>query len=85
VSPEPAPRQTQSRVPNFTRFIITGAVIGLVVGVFFGMREPGGPSYAAAASYDTGSAMGLLGALGAMIGAGVAAIVALLLERFGRN
>lgn len=85
MSPEQQSPPPSTRIPNFKRFLITGAVIGFVVGVLFAMREPGGPSYNTTASYDPSAAMGYLGALGAFLGAGVAGIVALLLDKSGRQ
>ena len=79
MSPQPA------RPPNFKRFLVTGALIGLVVGVWFGLRDPGGPSYATTKSFDSGTAVLFLGALGVFLGAGVAGLVAVLLDRTGRG
>jgi hypothetical protein len=75
----------EPRTPNFKRFLITGALIGLAVGVWFGLREPGGPSYTLDKSYDVGTAVLFLGALGVLLGAGLGGIVALLLDRTGRG
>jgi hypothetical protein len=72
-------------VPNFKRFLVTGALIGLVAGVWFGLRDPGGPSYPTGKTFDLGAAVLFLGALGAFIGAGVAGIIAVLLDRTGRG
>ena len=73
------------RTPNFKRFLVTGALLGLVIGVFIGLREPGGPSYNVTKSYDVGTAVLFLGALGVFLGAGLAGIIALLLDRTGRD
>ena len=73
------------RTPNFKRFIITGVLVGLAVGIFLGLREPGGPSYHPEMTYDDGASMAFLGALGAFFGAGVGGVVALLLDRTGRK
>ena len=73
------------RTPNFKRFLVTGALVGLVIGVLIGLREPGGPSYTIAKSYDVGTAVLFLGALGVFLGAGLAGIIALLLDRTGRD
>ena len=83
--PTPPHRPERSRIPNFKRFLITGAVVGFVVGVLFALREPGGPSSATTVSYDPSAAIGYLGALGAFLGAGLAGIVALLLDTSGRK
>lgn len=79
MSPEPA------RIPNHKRFLITGALIGLAVGVWFGLREPGGPSYSQTVQYSVGTAVLFLAALGAFIGAGIAGVIAILLDRSGRQ
>jgi hypothetical protein len=79
VSPEPP------RAPNFKRFLITGGLIGLFIGVLFGLRDPGGPSYTSEKSFDVGTAVLFLGALGIFLGAGLAGIVAVLLDRTGRG
>jgi hypothetical protein len=73
------------RVPNYKRFLLTGAIIGLLVGGWFGMREPGGPSYNETVQYSMGTAVLFLGALGAFLGAGAAAILAIMLDRSGRE
>lgn len=72
-------------MPNFKRFIITGALVGLVIGIFFGLREPGGPSYHPELQYDDSTAAAFLGALGALLGAGVGGGLAVLLDRTGRQ
>lgn len=83
---QPTPnRPARSRIPNFKRFLITGALVGLVVGVVLGLRDPGGPSYSTTRPFDTGAAVLFLAALGAFFGAGLAGIVAILLERTSRK
>jgi hypothetical protein len=83
--PTPPHRPERSRIPNFKRFLITGALVGLVIGVWVGLREPGGPSYTTTKPFDTGAAVLFLGALGAFFGAGLAGILTILLERAGRK
>ncbi len=73
------------RTPNFKRFIITGALIGLIIGVFLGMRESGGPSYSPEMNYSDSSAMAFLGVVGVLLGGGLGAGVAVLLDRTGRD
>ena len=73
------------RTPNFKRIIITGALLGLAIGLYFGLRESGGPSYNAQMNYDEGGAAMFLGAFGIFIGAGVGGVVALLLDRTSRD
>ena len=68
-----APRRT----PNFTRFIATGAVLGFVVGAvasLFGDQAPG---------LSENSALFYIGAFGMLIGAVLAAVIAVLLDRRG--
>ncbi len=74
-----------ARIPNYKRFLLTGAIIGLVVGGWIGLREPGGPSYHETAQYSMGTALLFLGALGAFLGAGAAGVLAILLDRSGRE
>jgi hypothetical protein len=68
VSPEPP------RTPNFTRFLLAGAVLGFVVGAIIAIIGP------QAGNYSTNTAIGYLGVLGAVIGLALAGAVALLLD-----
>lgn len=79
MTPQPA------RIPNYKRFLLTGAFIGLAVGIWFGLREPGGPSYHESVQYSMGTAVLFLAALGAFLGAGLAGLIAILLDRSGRD
>ncbi|MBB2894188.1 hypothetical protein [Flexivirga oryzae] len=63
------------RTPNFLRFIITGAVLGFIVGAIIAT------SGADADGYSAQTGIVLIGAILAAGGALLAAIVALLLER----
>jgi hypothetical protein len=65
------------RSPNFTRFIAAGAVVGFVVGS--GLAVLGDP----APGYGEGAAVAYIGLFGAAIGAMLAAVVAVLLDRRG--
>jgi hypothetical protein len=73
------------RTPNFKRFLVTGTLVGLVVGIVIGLRDPGGPSYPEGKTFDVGTAVLFLAALGAFLGAGIAGILAVLLDRTGRD
>jgi MFS family permease len=65
------------RTPNFARFLVTGAILGFVVGsaaAFVGDQAPG---------YGEGAAVAYLGVFGAAIGTMLAGVVAVLLDRRG--
>ena len=55
------------------------------MGIWFGLREPGGPSYSQTVQYSLSTAVLFLGALGAFVGAGLAGVLAILLDRSGRQ
>jgi len=64
-------------MPNFSRFIATGAIVGFIVGAVFallGDRAPG---------LSENSAMFYIGVFGAAIGAVLGALVAVALDRRG--
>ena len=67
------------RIPNFKRFLITGALLGFVIGAVISLLGEDVRGYSA----TTGALF--LGALGAMLGAGVAGILGILLDRSGRD
>jgi hypothetical protein len=67
------------RVPNFKRFLITGALIGFVIGAVISLVGEDVRGYSA----TTGALF--LGALGALLGAGLAGILGILLDRSGRR
>lgn len=71
VAPVNAPR----RSPNFTRFIVTGAVLGFVAGAVIAVLNESAPGY------DEGSAMLYIGVFGATLGAVLAGLLAVLLDR----
>lgn len=77
--------QPPDRIPNYKRFLLTGAFLGLAVGVWFGLREPGGPSFNQTVQYSMSTAVLFLGALGAFLGAGISGVIAILLDRSGRQ
>lgn len=68
------PRKVR-RWPNFTAFLVTGGLVGLVVGVFLGVFG-GGDS-----RYDPLTALGFLGLICAGLGVLVGGLVAVLLDR----
>ena len=55
------------------------------MGIWFGLREPGGPSYNETMQYSMGTAVAFLAAVGAFVGAGIAGVIAILLDRSGRE
>ena len=67
------------RIPNFKRLLISGAVIGIIVGVVVSLLgdSAGGYSETTAAMY--------LGALGAVVGLALAGLLGILLDRSGRD
>lgn len=64
----------RSRTPNFTRFLIVGAVLGFVVGAIVAGVGP------QAGNYSTNTAVGYLGALGAVLGLALGGVVALVVD-----
>ncbi len=63
------------RLPNFKRFLVTGAVLGFVLGLV--VASAGAPT----PNYDASSAVGYLGVMGAGLGVLLAGFVAVLLDR----
>ncbi len=72
------------RSPRFLPFILTGAVIGFVVGAFLASR-PDEVANRTVGAYSASSAIGYLGFGCAAFGALLAAVVAILLERRGHR
>jgi hypothetical protein len=66
------------RIPNFKRFLITGALLGFLTGAVISLMGDDVMGYSA----TTGALF--LGALGALLGAGLAGILGILLDRSGR-
>ena len=65
----------QRRSPNFKRFIITGALLGLLAGFIAAVIGDPAPSYGG------GSPLGYLGVMGAALGALLAGLVGVLVDR----
>lgn len=63
-----------TRTPSFKVFLIAGAVIGFVVGAIFAITGP------EASNYSSGTAIGYLGVLGAVIGLALGGGIALLVD-----
>lgn len=68
-------RYAPPRTPNFLRFIVTGALVGFVVGTVVAIVGEGAPDY------SLGSQIGFFGVLFAALGALLAALLAVLVER----
>ena len=68
---KPAPPRT----PNYLRFIVTGAIIGFLGGAIFSMVGESVPDYSSTAQ------IGFFGVMFGGIGALLAGLVAVLLER----
>jgi len=77
--PSPTTRPEQPRIPNFKRFLITGAVLGFLVGAVISIL--GDPVQ----GYSTTTGVLYLGALGAFLGTGLAGLLGILLDRSGRD
>ena len=69
----------QPRVPNFKRFLITGAVLGFIVGAVISIMGD------EVQGYTTTTGALYIGALGAFLGTGLAGIVGIVLDRSGRD
>lgn len=74
----PDPRSTP-RIPNFKRFLITGALLGFIVGAIISVLGDEVQGY----TQTTGALF--IGAIGALLGAGLAGILGILLDRSGRT
>ena len=68
-------RPAPPRTPNFLRFIVTGAIIGFLGGAIFSLLGE------SAADYSSASQIAFFGVMFAGIGALLAGLVAVLLER----
>jgi hypothetical protein len=68
-------RSAPPRTPNYLRFIVSGAIIGFIVGAVFSLSGEG------AVNYSTGSELGYFGVMFGGLGALLAGLLAVLLER----
>ncbi|WP_427384020.1 hypothetical protein [Janibacter sp. G56] len=66
--------QTPGREPKIIPFLVTGALIGVLIGLVLALREPAGAGYSA--TTEVGYLVALFGLLGLLLGALVAAILA---------
>jgi len=77
--PQPAIRRRRS--PRLIPFLATGAILGYVIGLLLAARPLDGADALKLANYSFSSQAGYLGLFGAMIGALVAAVAYVLLDR----
>ena len=68
-------RPAPPRTPNYLRFIVTGAILGFVVGAVVSLVGEAAPNY------SSGSQIAFFGVMFAGIGALLAGLLAVLLER----
>jgi len=69
------PPQKVRRTPNFIAFLLTGGLLGLLIGFFLSVFGPGD------LSYDGSAALGFLGLIGAALGVLAGGLVAVLLDK----
>ncbi len=67
------------RIPNFKRFLITGGVVGLIVGVVLSVLSDSAPGY------DSRTEILYLAALGVFLGIGVFGLIAVLIDAWLRR
>jgi hypothetical protein len=75
VSRYPGSRGAGSRKPRFSAFLLTGGLVGLVVGFFLSAFGPGD------GRYDASAVLGFLGVVCAGLGALAAGVIAVLLDK----
>jgi uncharacterized membrane protein len=75
----PHSRTERPRIPNFKRFLITGAVLGFMIGAVFSIVGD------EVQGYTTTTGALYIGALGAFLGTGLAGVLGILLDRSGRD
>lgn len=71
--------QPPRRIPNFKRFLITGGIVGLVVGVVLTVVSDEAPGY------DARTEVLYLAALGAFVGVGLFGLIAVLIDAWLRR
>jgi len=77
--PSPTARPDRPRIPNFKRFLITGAVLGFIVGAAISIMGDEVQGY----TTTTGALDS--GALGTFLGTGLAGVLGIVLDRSGRD
>ena len=83
----PPPSGRRPRTPNFARIIGTGAILGALLGGLIAWTgiltdESAMPQ---GYNYGTSDGVGILAMFGGMLGAILAAVIAVLLDRTGRD
>lgn len=68
-------KMTIRRAPNLLAFLITGAILGAVAGVLFGLLGP------ESQFYTRGSIMGFFLVIGLVVGAGLGSVVSLIVDK----
>jgi hypothetical protein len=71
--------QPPRRIPNFKRFLITGGIVGLVVGIFLAYISDEAPGY------DARTEVLYLAALGVFVGIGLFGLIAVLIDAWLRR
>ncbi|MER7072077.1 hypothetical protein [Terrabacter sp. NPDC000476] len=77
--PSPNHSPERPRIPNFKRFLVTGAVLGFVVGAVISLLGDD------VQGYTTTTGALYIGALGAFVGTGLAGVLGIVLDRSGRD
>ena len=77
--PSPNHSPERPRIPNFKRFLVTGAVLGFIVGAVISLVGD------EVQGYTTTTGALYIGALGAFVGTGLAGVLGIVLDRSGRD
>ncbi|GAA5020188.1 hypothetical protein GCM10023258_08680 [Terrabacter aeriphilus] len=77
--PSPNHSPERPRIPNFKRFLVTGAVLGFIVGAVISLLGD------EVQGYTTTTGALYIGALGAFVGTGLAGVLGIVLDRSGRD
>lgn len=73
--PRKVSRTPRSRTPNFAAFLVSGGLLGLLIGFLLSVAGPGD------ARYDASAAVGFLGLICAGLGVLAGGVIAVLLEK----
>lgn len=80
----PVPTPPRPKTPNFARFILSGSLLGFLLAAVTVAATGGVQQRGMSGTYSAASGVGIVGLLGAGLGAILAAVVAVLLDRRGR-